>query len=505
MNPLQSSRIPPRRHGFVLVAVLIFVVLLGMVIASLLFQSAADESAAAASAGNEQAWATALSGVAEVLRAAPNAGGPDTDWQDNPARFKHQLVYDDGADRWFFTVFSPAPADSLADLRFGLADEASKINLRHTTIDQLSRLPRLTPELARILFFSLPSPSDSPTPATSQPDPSISPDPASSDPFALTDPFPDPASDSPSESRIIPLDSIEDLLEVPGITASLLFGEDLNRNGRLDPGEDLNQDDQLDRGLAQYLTLESSTPNVARNGTRRTNLNDPSNPLPSVDLPPGFTNFVAALRASNQSLGHPADALEAVLSVKDAAGSTTLIPSEITLENLPLVLDHFTTSTRTNLPGLINLNTASTLVLAAVPDIDLPLAESIVSTRTALSPERRETIAWLVQEGVVNTNQFKAIAPHLTARSHQFTCRVAGYGLPSGRFKVLELDVSITSGSPEITRLRDVSRLGFPLPPDVIEENSSVSPPQALIPTPASTLPSGALPGRPVVAPRRHG
>lgn len=504
MNPLRPSRIPTPRHGFVLVAVLIFVVLLGMVIASLLFQSAADESAAAASAGNEQAWATALSGVAEVLRAAPNAGGPDTDWQDNPARFKHQLVYEDGADQWYFTVFSPAPADSLADLRYGLADEASKINLRHTTVDQLSKLPRLTPELARALFASLPSHSDSPlptpTPASSAPDPA-----ASTDPLPPADPLEDLTPDPLSEIRTIPLDSLEDLLQVPGITASLLFGEDLNRNGRLDPGEDSNQDDQLDRGLAQYLTLDSNTPNTSRTGTRRANLNDPTDPLPSVDLPSGFTNYVAALRASNQSLGHPAETLEAVLSVKDALGTTTLVPSEITLENLPLVLDHFTTSTRTNLPGLINLNTASTLVLASVPDIDLPLAESIVSTRTALSPERRETIAWLVQEGVVNTNQFKAIAPHLTARSHQFTCRIAGYGLPSGRFKVLELDVSITSGSPEITRLRDVSRLGFPLPPDVIEENSSVSPPQALIPTPASTLPSGAHPGRPVVSPRRHG
>jgi hypothetical protein len=500
VNPLRPSRIPATRQGFVLVAVLIFVVLLGMVVASLLFQSAADESAAAASAGNEQAWATALSGVAEILRAAPAAGGPDTDWQDNPSRFKHQLVHDDGADRWFFTVFNPAPADSLADLRYGLADEAAKINLRHTTVDQLSKLPRLTPDLARTLFSSLPSHSDSPSPTNSTPDPE-----SSTDPFPLPDPSESPSPDPFSQLRTIPLDSLDDLLQIPGITASLLFGEDLNRNGRLDPGEDLNQDDQLDRGLAQYLTLVSNTPNTSRSGTRRANLNDPTDPLPPVDLPSGFTNYIAALRASRQSLGHPAETLDAVLDFKDSLGTTTLVPSEITLENLPLVLDHFTTSTRTNLPGLINLNTASTIVLASVPDIDLPLAESIVSTRTALSPERRETIAWLVQEGVVNTNQFKAIAPHLTARSHQFTCRIAGYGLPSGRFKVLELDVSIASGSPQVTRLRDVSRLGFPLPPDVIEENSAVSPPQALIPTPASTLPSRSHPGRPVHLPRRHG
>jgi hypothetical protein len=506
VNLHPSSPGTATRRGLVLVAVLIFVMLLGMVIASLLFQSAADESAASASASSEQAWAAALSGVAEVLRIAPNAGGPDLDWQDNPARFKHQLVHDDGADRWYFTVFTPAAADSLATLRYGLSDEASKVNLRHATIDQLSKIPRITPELARALFSSVPMSPDAPQPATNS-SPSFSTESSSTestDPFVTNDVPSDPDPALSADTGPIAIDSIEDLLQIPGLTPSLLLGEDLNQNGRLDPGEDLNQDDNLDRGLAQYLTLDSSTPNVSRSGERRVRLNDPSDPLPAVDLPPGFTNFITSLRNAKQSLGHPADALEASLTLPDAQGNPTPVASEITLEHLPVLLDRFTTSSRSNLPALINLNTASTLVLASVPDIDLPLAESIVSTRTALSPDRRESIAWLLQEGVVNTNQFKSIAPHLTARSHQFTCRIAGYGVPSGRFRVLELSVSTSSGPPRITRLRDVSRFGFPLPAEIIDDNPPDSAPQALIITPIPHLSSETSPGRPVFH-RRHG
>ena len=93
--PDPRRTIPAPRSGFALLAVLVFVVLLSMVSASLLFQATADEAASHASADSEQAWATVLSGIHEVLRVVPTAGGPELDWQDNPERFKHQLVHDD--------------------------------------------------------------------------------------------------------------------------------------------------------------------------------------------------------------------------------------------------------------------------------------------------------------------------------------------------------------------------------------------------------------------------
>ncbi len=419
-----------------LLAVLIFVVLLSMIVASLLFQSAADESAANASAGTEQAWAAALSGVAELLRLAPNAGGPEPDWQDDPRRLKHQLVYEDGADRWYFTVFNPAPPDSLAEIRYGLDDEASRVQAREATVDQLAKLPRITPELARALRTALaPGGSDGS----------------------------DGSDGSSVEGASFPVHTLEDLLQVPGLTAHRLMGEDLNQNGRLDPGEDVNQDGNLDRGLAQYLTLDSADPDLTHEGRRRTRLNDPSDPLPEMELPPAFTNYLAVIRSSKTKLDHAADTLDSTVKTKDAHGTEVAVPSGITKEELPMVLDLFTARAETEHPGLINLNTASIAVLATIPGIDEPLAESIVSSRTALTPERRRTSAWLVQEGLLTPEQFRSIAPHLTARSHQFHGRVVGYGLPSGRFRVLDVGIDTSSGHAEITHLRDVTRLGFPL------------------------------------------
>lgn len=95
--------------GFALLAVLVFVMLLSMVTMSLLFRSRSDETAASASAGGEQAFSVAMSGVQEALRVAASARDVG-DWLENPAAFRERLVYEDGSDLWRFTVFSPATA-----------------------------------------------------------------------------------------------------------------------------------------------------------------------------------------------------------------------------------------------------------------------------------------------------------------------------------------------------------------------------------------------------------
>jgi hypothetical protein len=81
------------------------------------------------------------------------------------------------------------------------------------------------------------------------------------------------------------------------------------------------------------------------------------------------------------------------------------------------------------------------------------------------------TIAWLYQEGVVNADKFKEIAPSLTARSYQFHFDVIGYGIPSGRYRVLEVVVDVAPAAPRVIYLRDITRLGLPL--DLREKNTA--------------------------------
>ena len=88
--------------GFVLIMVLVVVLLASMVVTSLMFVLTAEQMAAAAGNSGEQARATAMSGLYRALRAAAEADPGSTEWQDNPAVFRDQLVCDDGAQKWYF-------------------------------------------------------------------------------------------------------------------------------------------------------------------------------------------------------------------------------------------------------------------------------------------------------------------------------------------------------------------------------------------------------------------
>lgn len=443
---------PVRREGFVLLAVLVFVMLLSMVAMSLLFRFKAEETAAANSVQSEQAWATALSGVQEALRVARQAPPGSLEWRDNRRAFREHLVYEDSADSWFFTVYSAADEDSTDDVRYGLTDEASKLNVNHLPADGigLGTLPGITTTMVQSLQDFV----DSDDQARSEG--------AEKEYYA--------ALPTPYATRNGPLKTFDELRLVRGFTSGALFGEDLNVNGRLDPNENDsderwprdNNDGRLDRGLRPFLTIVSSEPELDNSGAPRVNLNNPSAKLPDIELPPPFTNFLAALHASKQQLRHPADLLEGSIQVKDDAGRPTEVLSGVGKDELPRLLDVFTTRRDARQEGLVNVNTASIPVLLAIPGIDETIAEAIVSTRKSISPERRATIAWLVQEGVVNAAQFKEMAPYLTARSFQFGFTVVGYGVPSGRFKVLEVMIDVAHGESRVVYLRDMSRLGMP-------------------------------------------
>jgi hypothetical protein len=469
---------PPARRGFVLLAVLVFVLLLGMVTLSLLYRSQAEETGAASGLGSEQAWSAAVSGVREALRVAAAAPPGSDEWQDNPTLFRGRQVYEDGADTWYFTVFSPSGSEDLVEIRYGLTDEAAGVNLNQPNGADFEKVPRVTAALAANLrqYIGLSTASRSPAPvAAPPPDPFLE-DPAL--PAVAGDLSTDGAlgSDSFSQAPIPrhgPLAQIEELVSVPGFSRALVFGEDANRNGRLDANEDDgpetapvdNQDGHLDHGLLQYFTVAAYDPDRTLASRRRTNLNDPEEPLPTLDLPPAFTNYVAALRTAKLRLNHVAEALESTIQVKDAQGAEVSVPSGIGKEELPRLLDLFTTDGLGRQEGRINVNTASALVLATLPGVDLALAESIVSTRTGLPADRRGTIAWLYQEGLVDAALFRSLAPHLTARSAQFRFQVLGYGLPSGRYRVLSATIDVGGAEPRIIALHDLTRLGLPFKP----------------------------------------
>src|SRR5690606_29558187 len=83
------------------------------------------------------------------------------------------------------------------------------------------------------------------------------------------------------EAKNGPLESIDELLQVVGVTPDLLYGEDANRNGLLEPNEDDgdvtapfdNADGILDAGWASFLTLHSRESNLRSDGSEKIDLN----------------------------------------------------------------------------------------------------------------------------------------------------------------------------------------------------------------------------------------
>ena len=72
-----------------------------------------------------------------------------------------------------------------------------------------------------------------------------------------------------------PLNSLEELLLARGVTSPLLFGNDRNRNGRLDPGDDGNE---FNRGWSEFLTVYGRELNTDIYGNPRINLNEQRRP-----------------------------------------------------------------------------------------------------------------------------------------------------------------------------------------------------------------------------------
>ena len=418
---LRRSR-PNRRRGVVLLAVLLVVVVLSLAAYQYSEWITAEYQAADAYSRAAQSRALAQSGVnfVAVMLANPDAmsgtlnGNP---WN-NPQAFRNVVVRDYGNGRQgVFTIValdSPDDPNFIAQpYQFGVVDEAGKINVNallaldggkgDLAYQILMALPNMTSDVANSILDWL-DPDD--TPRT---------DGAEEDYYSSLNP--------PYHCKNGPIDSLEELLLVKGVTPQLLYGNDRNRNGVLDPDED-DGSGQVDLGWSAYLTVYSREPNTDVNGNARIYLNDPdidtlAENLTNV-LSEDMANYIVAYRLygpaqSNAAgpgaavgpappfkplSGGDADDVRTQLqtarstssqqkpkslnSVYDLIGSSVDVTigsgptaKKITMQcplndpgtmqtQLPLLLDETTTTQNTDLTPRININTASQTVLQAL-------------------------------------------------------------------------------------------------------------------------------------------
>ncbi len=270
------------RTGSVLLAVLVLVLLLTFGVYGFTERMLAEKAAAAAHGSAARSRACADSGVALALalvdEGIANPSAPPAVYHE-PDSLRGVLVVQstDPLGNGRVTLFAPAEGDPTGSLlRFGLIDESGKLDVNGllaikvrgedlTELEQrdlLLGLPGMTEELADAIFDYV-DVDDDPRPYG-----------AETETYAALDP--------PRTARNGPLTTLDELLLVNGVTPALLYGEDANRNGLLDPGENDgdatfppdNADGLLDLGWAAYLTVYGGEPNRDSEGEEKIDLND---------------------------------------------------------------------------------------------------------------------------------------------------------------------------------------------------------------------------------------
>jgi hypothetical protein len=263
------------RRGSVLLIVLVVVVLLALGAYSFSELMVTENEATVMYGRGVQSRAFADSGVEMVAALLSNRlVASQTNIFDNPELFQGVLMREGDTPRGMgrFSIVAPLDADpSSQSVRFGLIDESSKLNLNALVkldLDDdemreiLMGLPGMTYEIADSILDWIDD-DDEPRQFGAEADYYLTLDP----PYA-------PANG--------PLKSLDELLLVAGVTPWLLFGEDANRNGLLDPNENDgdasppwdNADGYLDRGWSAFLTVHSREVNLQLDGTPRIDLNN---------------------------------------------------------------------------------------------------------------------------------------------------------------------------------------------------------------------------------------
>jgi type II secretory pathway component PulK len=322
---------------------------------------------------------------------------------------------------------------------YGLVDEASKLNLNTATVEMLEALPGMDFDLAAAIVDWRDA------------DQELTPNGAESQDYL--------ALEVPYNAKDAEFESPEELRWVKDMNLTLLYGEDVNRNGLLDPNEDDgdatwpadNSNGHLDAGLIEYVTTFTREPNVRADGQPRINL---TGNTAQGDLTELLNQQLNPDRASQiMSLVQPTlDDTESILEF--------FVNSQMTAEEFRLIEGDLTVSGGDYLVGLVNVATAPAAVLASLPNMTETMAEELAGARRGKTEEELHSVAWVAS--VLDPTTAVDIGPYITGRSYQYSADVVAVGHDGRGFR-RELMVFDVEDGPRVIYRRDLTRFGWPL------------------------------------------
>jgi len=339
-----------------------------------------------------------------------------------------------------FWIIGRSDRNGAADqASFGLVDEASKLNLNAPwlTVDLLLNLPKMTAELAGAILD-----------------------------WRDTDSDVNAAGGAEDETyqRLVPpyrcknaaFETTEELRLVNGSHLDLIYGEDANLNGVLDPNENDsdssaptdNRDGQLDSGFLEYFTAHTRQATVDQHGSNRVNVT-------TLNTAAGRTNLLNALITAG--VGNAQEIVAKFQAPTPVTGVLQFyILSQMAEEDFIKVEPSLTT---TNL-GLVNVNTASEAVLSCIPGIGLDHAPTLVTYRRS-NPDRLRTVAW-VKDALDQAVAIEA-GRYITGRTYQFSADIAAVGHYGRGYRRVKYIFDTSEGPPMIRFRQDLTHLGWAL------------------------------------------
>lgn len=372
-----------------------------------------------------------------LLTYATNGAVPDN------TQFKCEDV--SVGDAHFWLIGRDPDDENLTQPYFGLIDEGSKLDLNYASTNALQYLPNMTTDFAEAIL-----------------------DWRGTNGTVSLD-----YSSLGYVPKYAPFETVDELRLVYGATMDLLCGEDINRNGVLDPNEtDLNGNGQLDSGLFEYTTVYSREPNFHSDGSSLTNVNTATeSQLRDLFQGAGTANAARMAQSLWRSI-HPTGSqnvvnncngrLDLALRCKNAGMND---------DDFALIADNVTTSTNAYFRGRVNVDTAGTPVLTALfmgANVDQQSAQAAAQTLVNYreqNPNSLTSIMWVIDALGNNSPVITALArsDDLTTRSYQFTADIAAVG-PFGRgYRRVKFIFDLSDGTPKILYRQDLSRLGWAL------------------------------------------
>jgi type II secretory pathway component PulK len=276
------------RKGTVLLVVLVVVVMLALAAYQYSGYMTSEYQASVTAVRAAQARALADSGVHYAAALLSNPSSLNGSPYNNPGLFLNQGSDSSGPGRFtLIAVGDPNDPSSNGQLvRYGVIDEAGKINLNALLqIDKtgnvakqiLMALPNMTDEISDSILDWLDADDD---PRQNG---------AESTYYSGLNP--------PYQAKNGPIDSLEELLLVKGVTPQLLYGDDVNRTGLDSSGNPV-----ADRGWSMYLTVLSREQDLDSQGNPRIYINNSDTDTLASNLSTALqnddlVNFILAYRA----------------------------------------------------------------------------------------------------------------------------------------------------------------------------------------------------------------